>query len=395
MTNNSDTSKAIKVICIGGSPSTGSTLLADLIDSIPGVLCGPELNIFCIDKAFEYSEKFKLDAIKSKPFFVDSPYVRKSKFLNSRHLERIGLDSDNWKILLDQSNTINEFVNLLAKHFAKYRHRKIKVFVEKTPNNVGYINQFCQYFPNGLFVHIVRDGRAVVSSLLRRGYSLYEAAYIWLIQTYKGTNAAACNKNAIEVKYEDLVASPFDVVAEIVTSVGLDISPAEIQHRFQENNYRCQIPRVTSWRVPNYQPQVFNNLSYENQLSKTELAFLESLVLVPLAPNETAINLGFAELLRKYKYPVKFAFQKRKVNIAVLRKEINNYWKQSQNIDLSKNFILAIKPELCQLDFQAIQELILSEMVHPLALIMTSIKGKDIPISWQKTVLKQIDKSKK
>ena len=63
------------IIAIGNSPSSGSTYLADLLDSLPYAVCGPEINLF---SAKDYFAEF--DKIKKQGFYSSaSPAVYQTR----------------------------------------------------------------------------------------------------------------------------------------------------------------------------------------------------------------------------------------------------------------------------------------------------------------------------
>ncbi|MDQ3564821.1 MAG: sulfotransferase, partial [Pseudomonadota bacterium] len=81
----------LPIIAVGCCPSSGSTLLADLLDSVPGLLCGPELNILCVERAYRYDNDFKREALNRSAFPLASATSHCSRFFNSRYLAQVGL----------------------------------------------------------------------------------------------------------------------------------------------------------------------------------------------------------------------------------------------------------------------------------------------------------------
>jgi hypothetical protein len=143
----------------------------------------------------------------------------------------------------------------------------------------------------------VRDGRSVVSSLLRRGYTLYEAALCWLWETHTGDEAVRLSDRVIEVRYEDLVREPFDVVQGVAARSGVDSDPAEIARRFRDNPYRSGLDRVASWRSAAYRGTVEPGYGFD-ELDPGDLRLLESLVLI--RPDGSSV--GFSESLVAHGY---------------------------------------------------------------------------------------------
>ena len=49
------------IIAIGNAPSSGSTLLADLLDSLPFAVCGPEIRLFSVRSYFTRYAEVRID----------------------------------------------------------------------------------------------------------------------------------------------------------------------------------------------------------------------------------------------------------------------------------------------------------------------------------------------
>ena len=268
-----------RVLCVGCSASSGSTLFADLLDSCPGVICGPELNIFCIPQGYLYDEWVRDRARQRKAFKTHSPRLPTSKFFNTKHLAAVGLDEAGLDRLITESRSLPQFVARFADHYCTFRNRKASVFAEKTPLNIGCTAEFLKAFPSGLFAIVVRDGRSVVGSLRRRGYPLYEAALIWLNDMALGRKALAASRRVVQVRYEDLVADPYKTTAAVVRRVGVRVDPAAIEAGLVANTYRQNVERVATWRANQFTGAIVGNLDYRADLNEDEVALLESLTL--------------------------------------------------------------------------------------------------------------------
>lgn len=292
----------MRTLCVGGAPSSGSTLLADLLDSVPGIACGPELAVFCFDDAYRFDDSFRRAAINREPLPTRAPYYTHERFLIESALPHVGLDLPTLRGLVASSQALPDFANRFGQRYAEFRGKPVFVWAEKTPINVCHLSDFCAHFPDGIFVHIVRDGRSVVASLMNRAFSLYEAAYIWMWQVSMGRRAAEL-PNAMEVRYEDVLESPFAIATQIARRVGIERSPEEAENSFKNNTYRSQMPRVQGWTRSQFNGQIKRPPSFENRLTPAQLQLLESLVLVfPHDGSAAPKGAAFSDLLRAYGY---------------------------------------------------------------------------------------------
>ncbi len=109
------------------------------------------------------------------------------------------------------------------------------VIVEKSPSHSQHVNLIAKYMPTAQFVHIVRDGRDVVTSLqaASQGWGNHWApsapkrgALMWQRNVQAALTAAATDRY-IEIKYEDLRAGDPEPLQGAFASCGLDVDRAQ------------------------------------------------------------------------------------------------------------------------------------------------------------------------
>lgn len=292
---------AVDVLAVGCSPSSGSTMFADLLDSLPGVVCGPESNIFCHRAAYRPG---------GAPGWVERPLPAPSVYIPGHHffspiLDEVGLDGTQRAALVRGSVDLADFVERYRRYYTGFRERDARILADKTPVNVNCLPEFCTYFgPRGLFVHLVRDGRSVAASLTGRGFTLYEAAFTWIAQVYRGQYARRFS-NAIELRYEDLLREGYAVLAELAELLGLHVEPDEIERRHADNAYRGGLTRVASWSVPSFTGRIKATRGYRERLDPTAIATLQRVVTRGVAlPGAPPAGVGLADVLSAYGYPL-------------------------------------------------------------------------------------------
>lgn len=180
-------------IFIGGAGRSGTTLLRVILDSHPRISCGPELKITPVIAQLwaDFQTKY---APFLKPFLVGPAEID--------HLFRA---------------FISGLLEPFRSHGGKPR------VAEKSPNNVFFFHHLFRIFPQSPFVHIIRDGRDVVASLLQMDWQgmdgkpvpytrdPVEAARYWVSAVTAGRSFAASSAGASryhEIRYETIVASP-------------------------------------------------------------------------------------------------------------------------------------------------------------------------------------------
>ncbi len=111
------------------------------------------------------------------------------------------------------------FIAGLARHRPGATH-----FVEKTPNHALHLDEINTVYPDAWVIHLVRDGRDVVRSLLEFEHGVTDAttaAQLW-VRTLTAVAASAPHLDRLrEVRYEQLVADPVDGTAALLAWIGL------------------------------------------------------------------------------------------------------------------------------------------------------------------------------
>ncbi len=202
-------------ICCSGS--SGSTILAQLLDNHPDIVCGEELGLFSkpvVYRRYEYLRKrsFLISrfGISSNPYFHDRSILRN---LVSYNLTKKKV----WR-WVRSSLDIQELSETIKGHVLQMTQKKI--WAEKSPENIMTISDFISAFPRAKVIHIVRDPRDVVLSLMKRGLSLLSAAETWLVSV-SCIQGCRQRENILEIRYEDLVCEPEKTMLKVAGFLGV------------------------------------------------------------------------------------------------------------------------------------------------------------------------------
>lgn len=147
-----------------------------------------------------------------------------------------------------------------------------EVVLWKWGNAATYVHEIGKLFPEAKFVHAVRDGRAVVNSLLRsespyfagedlaRGSTLH-AVHHWKSALRRNTRPRRVGLELLEVRFGDLVEAPKEVCDSVENFLGLTGEPSKQQndstfkvsgteeriHRLVKENPRSE--RIDGWQA--------------------------------------------------------------------------------------------------------------------------------------------------
>jgi len=236
-----------KLVLLGNSPSSGSTMFADLLDSSDMTACGPELEYFCNPLLFDFaSHQHNIEKTGSL-FALRSTGI----FPNWNRLHHYGLTKQALIDMILSSKDYPSFEESFCRHFLSFRSKnETGVVFEKTPQNLNTVGQFLTQ-SQGHFVCLVRHPLYVFNSLLNRGWEPYSALATWLIYASKAVDFLEHDRFHV-VKLEELVGSPFSVTASVMNTVleSDSITPDELKQSFEHNTYRENASeKLPSWSV--------------------------------------------------------------------------------------------------------------------------------------------------
>lgn len=121
-----------------------------------------------------------------------------------------------------------------------------ELFLEKTPDHALYLREIFEFLPRARVIHILRDGRDVVSSLLAAGAGWLShwapkdaagAAGVWVrhVQAVREARSSLLPGQLHEVRYEDLSRAPAEVLRGCTDFLGLEWDSAEIADAVEAN----------------------------------------------------------------------------------------------------------------------------------------------------------------
>lgn len=190
-----------------GCPRSGTTWIQRMLLELDGVVGGPETHFF---PAFASTFQAYRDSASEGKKVGLGWYLEEDELL--RELRRI------WVVLMAP----------LVEHA-----ESPQVLLEKTPNHVRFAQEVHSLLPEARFLHVIRDGRAVVASLLAASKSwgrawapssVDDAIRMWSRDVRAGLEARELVGDAqyLEIRYEDVHAQPLESLRRIARFAGLD-----------------------------------------------------------------------------------------------------------------------------------------------------------------------------
>lgn len=248
-----------KQILVGGCGSSGTTLLAKILNSHPEIYCGDELSIF--DRGYLYHEGLErvpdmmrkghfLDVDRSMPFPIQ--YSNGKSYFGlaewSEPVRKLGWVS--YSELIEMVEGCKDVGELGDKLFAPaIKREKKEIWAEKSPGNVFFADHWLDAYPEGRVIIMMRDPFDTIASLMfNRGFNPYAAVTRWIISASAIEVIASFNRVTL-VPYEDLTASPELVLTKLARRLDIpdsfNIEDMDIKPRDTFQLYRDRI----SWGV--------------------------------------------------------------------------------------------------------------------------------------------------
>jgi hypothetical protein len=134
----------------------------------------------------------------------------------------------------------SSFPDAVRQVFRFYAERQGKPrYGDKTPAYVLNIPIISEVLPESRFIHLIRDGRDVATSLLTARFgpdSIPSAAMWWERRVRRGRSAGAAlgPDRYMEVRYEELVAGPDSVLREICDFIELGYEPEMLTYHLRQ-----------------------------------------------------------------------------------------------------------------------------------------------------------------
>ena len=252
----------IDPIFIVGAPRSGTSLLRVILNRHPSIG-------LCDETYFFYYVYTRRDAFGD----LSNPANRRhliDRYLATRRIQR--LDSDLQALtegLMKEGGSYRSFFITLMRLYAAARG-KVR-YGEKTPQHALFAETLCEWYPKGKLIHLVRDPRDVVGSLLRMPWASNHAAANARIWSDCVQNAERCRQrdNYILVRYEDLVSDPHAELMRVCAFIGEEYCSAIL---VSDN----QTPADMWWFQKAQEPLSGNEVGkWRQQLTGKQVALIE------------------------------------------------------------------------------------------------------------------------
>lgn len=217
----------MRPIFIGGCPRSGTTLLGTVLGAHPECCPVPEAQF-----KVEALSGLAPDADRARAWRSLERVLRSHRFHGWKPaVQRVDRDTR------DSAGSYAELIGLLARAYADWAGKpEATNWIDDTPSNKNFFPTLFRLFPDARAIHIVRDGRAVASSVMKRDWgpnTVWTAALWWVGHLSFGLAAeqGLPDSRIRRIRYEDLVRRPAETLRELCGWLGLEYSDRMLDSR--------------------------------------------------------------------------------------------------------------------------------------------------------------------
>jgi hypothetical protein len=240
-------------IFIVGAPRSGTTLLRNMLNRHPAIA-------ICRETDFQRLVHDRRRAFGSISDFQNRHRLVR-EYLSTPRIQRLRLNLPELEQMLLREGTSYEALFAALLSFYAQTHGKRRCG-EKTPRHALFTETLCQWYPGARVIHLLRDPRDVVASLLRMPWAdrnVLGNARLWL----RSNLAAARSRHRpqyLMVRYEELVTNPEEELVRVCAFVGEEFAPSMLVSDRDPNGqqpwYRRAEERVTTERIGKWREQL-------------------------------------------------------------------------------------------------------------------------------------------
>lgn len=213
-------------IFIVGAPRSGTTLLQRMLRSHPRISSPTGESHFFIPLLRDKTQYGDLSRVENVRALLEQMHKRWAEFLDTDfHGVRFEVDSMANAIHARGAKRMSEVLDALFRINAEGEDKAR--WLDKTPYYIHHIPTLLATYPDAQFVHIIRDGRDAVLSMLERAadirvFNIAAGAMLWKRYVESGRSAGKqlTPHQYLELRYEDILADPVCIVQRLCEFLG-------------------------------------------------------------------------------------------------------------------------------------------------------------------------------
>ncbi|MFY0608252.1 MAG: sulfotransferase [Cyclobacteriaceae bacterium] len=213
-----------KIIFIGGCPRSGTTMLGAMLGS-------SERNIATPESQFKEALPFTHGVKWEEGMSAESLH----EYLQRDFRFRLwGIEIPRYSKRKLSVEEYRDYILDLVDSYAQSQGIENSIcWIDHTPENLQYFNTLTEIFPQALFIHLVRDPRAIASSVMKLDWgpnTAKESANFWAANVSFGLSAELFQPNKVlRLRYEDVVERPKETIKNVCRFADIDFDEAMLK----------------------------------------------------------------------------------------------------------------------------------------------------------------------
>ena len=242
-------------VFIIGVGRSGTSLLQSMLHAHPDISFLPETHFFRHYVA-RPKNRWQHECAGAEAF--------QSTLAEDEEYQRAGIAAEDLLTPFLNGTRDLDLAEVYARLLRLHRDREnVPVVGEKDPRLIDYLPQVQQAFPEARIVHIVRDPRDVILSRMNAGWSagrpdwLHALTYRAQIKRGRKQGRRSFGSRYMELRYEDLLAEPEQVLRGVTKHVGVTYANAMLA--FQRSAEELVHESERSWKEETIGPLLRDN----------------------------------------------------------------------------------------------------------------------------------------
>lgn len=271
----------MKPVFVGGCPRSGTTMVGSLLAAAAHGLITPETHF----------KQRLLSRFRAQPSLVMTASDMRALLANEEELAfwDLTLGSIDLPAEITAANVRLIIEGIVRAYGVGKGHPASEVWVDHTPLNIKTTSLLRQFFPDAVYVHVLRDPRGVAASVLPLAWGPNDSEHFvgWWSDFVAHGLAAELNPKVrcVRVRYEDVVCDPGAAISAVCGALRLGFD----KDGLQTPGYRSPAYSAKQHELVGLQPQAGRALAWQQELS-------------PMT--SWRIGRRLADLLHTFEYPV-------------------------------------------------------------------------------------------
>jgi hypothetical protein len=148
-------------------------------------------------------------------------------------------------------------IDEVFKRYGQQQFPQAAIWGDQSPANTLHLPRVFRTFPQAKYLHLLRDGRDVIASMVGKGDELADSTTRWrtCIQRALALQKRLRAEQFLTVRYESLVSNPRDTLAHVCEFSGVEYldemldfwrSPTTVEHKHYEHHRNLGRPVFTT-----------------------------------------------------------------------------------------------------------------------------------------------------